>query len=344
MSRGRWISSARSETRSAIDTATLERRTSDPTPHVSPVRAHQLRRRRRRTRRRPRRPTATSSCPPRRCAVRLLPDGEEMFIDRGSPLPRRGHRPRASSARSTPSWDEKVAHGREHHRLDDAWPRAFTDAELVEATLRIDAVLTPGMAGPSRVFTLFGPLHDLGEKLDQDKRFDPGRSSSSAVTAALEHSLGPPWPGRCSAGPSFTALRRRGGSSGCGRGTPWGSPSTRPSPGAVVRSHRAVTRRSACGAMRLATAALAWSRRLPHRAWAPFVTAAAAWASPFRRRVSHPATVPLYCKQFRARLRDYRRPDFHPLPARRRRAEGPRGGPEPLDDDEPRATVVPYRA
>ena len=116
----------------------------------------------------------------------LFPDGEEMFIDAV-----RHYRDEVTDPdlrRQVNAFiGQEVTHGREHRRLNERLAELGYRSKLVEATLQNDAVLTPGMARIARVFTRFGPLRDLGEKLDQDEPFEPEPIMLLALTAALEH-------------------------------------------------------------------------------------------------------------------------------------------------------------
>ncbi len=268
----------------------------------------------------------------------LFPDGEEMFIDAV-----RHYRDEVTDPdlrRQVNAFiGQEVTHGREHRRLNERLAELGYRSKLVEATLQNDAVLTPGMARIARVFTRFGPLRDLGEKLDQDEPFEPEPIMLLALTAALEHYTAT----MAETLLSEPELQRRFADEAFFRMWAWHAIEECEHKAVAFDVFKAVggDEETRLRAMRLATAALAFiagyhtvvGTLRDRRSYRGLALPKSVW----RLR-----TNPLLSKRFRARLRDYRRPDFHPLQHDTTALEA--AWRTWLDDDGPRPTVVPAAA
>lgn len=239
----------------------------------------------------------------------LFPDGEEMFIEAV-----RHHRDRVTDPdllRQVNAFiGQEVTHGREHRLLNERLAELGYRAKLVEATLHNDAVITPGMRRILRIVTKFGPLKDIGERIEEQETIEPEPIMLLALTSALEH---------------YTAtmaqtlltereLQERFADEDFFRMWAWHAIEECEHKAVAFDVYKAVggDEETRLRAMRLATLALAFiagyhtvvgSLRDP-RSYRGFALVRSLW----RLR-----TNPLLSKEFRRRLADYNRADFHPL-------------------------------
>lgn len=239
----------------------------------------------------------------------LFPDGEELFIEAV-----RLHRDQITDPdllRQVNAFiGQEVTHGREHRRLNARLGELGYRAPLVEALLHADQPFTPGMRRILKVITRFGPLKDVGERLEEDEHIEPEPIMKLAITAALEH---------YTATMAETLLREpelqsRFADQELFRMWAWHAIEECEHKSVAFDVYKAVggTEEMRRRALRMSTLALVFiagyhtvvgALRDP-RSWRGFGLARSIW----RLR-----TNPLVSKEFRARIADYNRPDFHPL-------------------------------
>ena len=239
----------------------------------------------------------------------LFPDGEEIFIEAV-----RHHRDQISDPdllRQVNAFiGQEVTHGREHRLLNERLADLGYRSRLVEATLANDAAITPAMRRILKVITRFGPLSDLRDRIEEADSLEPEPIMALALTAALEH---------YTATMAETLLRepelqRRFADEGFFRMWAWHAIEECEHKAVAFDVYKAVggdeeMRRRA---MRLATLALAFIAGYhtvvgalgDRRSYRNFNLVRSVW----RLRSN-----PLLSKEFRTRLADYNRPDFHPL-------------------------------
>ena len=239
----------------------------------------------------------------------LFPDGEEIFIEAV-----RHHRDQITDPdllRQVNAFiGQEVTHGREHRLLNERLAELGYRSKLVEAALANDAAITPGMRRILKVVTRFGPLSDIREQLDEADTIEPEPIMALALTAALEH---------YTATMAETLLRdrelqQRFADEDFFRMWAWHAIEECEHKAVAFDVYKAVggdeeMRRRA---MRLATLALAFiagyhtvvGALRDRRSYRNFNLVKSLW----RLRSN-----PLFSKEFRARLADYNRPDFHPL-------------------------------
>ena len=177
--------------------------------------------------------------------------------------------------------------------------------------LHADRPITPGMRRILKVVTRFGPLKDVGEQLDEDEELEPEPIMKLAITAALEH---------YTATMAETLLHRAGelqsrfADQDLFRMWAWHAIEECEHKSVAFDVYKAVggdeeMRRRA---LRMSTLALVFiagyhtvaGALRDQRSWRRFGLLRSLW----RLR-----TNPLVSKEFRARIADYNRPDFHPL-------------------------------
>ncbi len=239
----------------------------------------------------------------------LFPDGEEMFIDAV-----RHYRDEVTDPdlrRQVNAFiGQEVTHGREHRRLNERLAELGYRSKLVEETLHRDEAITPGMRRILRVVTRFGPLRDIGRQLEEDERIEPEPIMLLALTAALEH---------------YTAtmaetlltepdLQRRFADEDFFRMWAWHAIEECEHKAVAFDVYRAVggdeeTRRKA---MRMATLALAFIAGY-HTVVGALRDRRSYRGFGLLRSIGRLRSNPLLSKEFRARLADYHRADFHPL-------------------------------
>ncbi len=239
----------------------------------------------------------------------LFPDGEEMFIDAV-----RHHRDQITDPdllRQVNAFiGQEVTHGREHRRLNDRLGALGYRSKMVEATLHNDAVITPGMRRILRVVTRFGPLKDIGARIEEQETIEPEPIMLLALTAALEHYTA------TMAATLLTEpeLQDRFGDEDFFRMWAWHAIEECEHKAVAFDVYKAVggDEETRLKAMRLATLALAFI--------AGYHTVVGSVRDPrsYRglglfRSLWRLRTNPLLSKDFRAHLKDYNRPDFHPL-------------------------------
>jgi predicted metal-dependent hydrolase len=126
----------------------------------------------------------------------LFPDGEEMFIEAV-----RLHRDQITDPdllRQVNAFiGQEVTHGREHRRLNARLAELGYRSQLVEETMQTSDAMTPGMERIVWLFSRFGPLkklladhtHDHDHAVADGDEDAPGPSPIFllALTAALEH-------------------------------------------------------------------------------------------------------------------------------------------------------------
>lgn len=239
----------------------------------------------------------------------LFPDGEEIFIEAV-----RHHRDQISDPdlrRQVNAFiGQEVTHGREHRLLNERLAELGYRSKLVEATLANDAAITPAMRRILKVVTRFGPLSDIRDQLDEADRIEPEPIMQLALTAALEH---------YTATMAETLLRdpelqNRFADEDFSRMWAWHAIEECEHKAVAFDVYKAVggdeeMRRRA---MRMATLALAFiagyhtvvGALRDRRSYRNFNLIKSLW----RLRSN-----PLFSSEFRARLADYNRPDFHPL-------------------------------
>lgn len=239
----------------------------------------------------------------------LFPDGEELFIESV-----RHYRDQITDPELKQQVNafigQEVTHGREHRRLNERLAELGYRAKMVEKLLHDDAVITPAMARILKVVTRFGPLRDIGEQLEEDERIEPEPIMKLALTAALEHYTAT----MAQTLLSDPDLQHRFADEAFFRMWAWHAIEECEHKAVAFDVYKAVggdeeTRRKA---MRLATMALAFI--------AGYHTVVGALRDPRSyRRFGLVKSIwrlrgnPLFGKEFRARLADYHRADFHPL-------------------------------
>ncbi len=239
----------------------------------------------------------------------LFPDGEEMFIDAV-----RHHRDQVTDPdllRQVNAFiGQEVTHGREHRLLNDRLAELGYRSKLVEATLQNNQALTPAMRRIIKVVTWFGPLKDIGEGIDEQDTIEPEPIMLLALTAALEHYTA------TMAQTLLTSaeLQGRFADEDFFRMWAWHAIEECEHKAVAFDVYKAVDgdEETRLRAMRLATLALAFiagyhtvvGALKDRRSYQGFGLLKSLW----RLR-----TNPLLSKEFRARLADYQRPDFHPL-------------------------------
>lgn len=239
----------------------------------------------------------------------LFPDGEEIFIEAV-----RHHRDQISDPdllRQVNAFiGQEVTHGRAHRLLNERLDELGYRSKLVEATLANDAAITPAMRRILKIVTRFGPLSDIREQLDEAERIEPEPIMALALTAALEH---------YTATMAETLLREselqeRFADEDFLRMWAWHAIEECEHKAVAFDVYKAVggDEQMRRRAMRMATLALAFiagyhtvvGALRDRRSYRNFNLVRSLW------RVR---SNPLFSKDFRARLADYNRPDFHPL-------------------------------
>ena len=239
----------------------------------------------------------------------LFPDGEELFIE--SVKHYRDQVTDPDLRRQVNAFiGQEVTHGREHRRLNERLAELGYRSKMVEESLSRDEVITPGMARIIKVFTRFGPLRDIGRQLEEEEQFEPEPIMKLAITAALEH---------------YTAtmaqtlltepeLQERFVDEEFFRMWAWHAIEECEHKAVAFDVFKAVggdeeTRRKA---MRLATLALGFIAGY-HTIVGTLRDPRSYRGAALLRSIWRNRTNPLFSKQFRQRLADYYRPDFHPL-------------------------------
>lgn len=239
----------------------------------------------------------------------LFPDGEEIFIDAV-----RLHRDQVTDPdllRQVNAFiGQEVTHGREHRRLNARLADLGYRSQLVENLLHQDQAITPRMMRFLKVVTRFGPLKDVGEQLEEDEQFEPEPIMKLAITAALEHYTAT----MAEMLLSEPELQARFADEGLFRMWAWHAIEECEHKSVAFDVYKAVggdeeMRRRA---LRMSTLALVFITGwhtvagvlTDRRSWRRFGLARSVW----RMR-----TNPLLSREFRQRIADYNRPDFHPL-------------------------------
>lgn len=117
----------------------------------------------------------------------LFPDGEELFIESVRHF-RDEITDEALLKQVNAFIGQEVTHGRQHRRLNDRLGELGYRAKLVERTMQFDDdALTPGMRRVIWLGTRVGPLRGLLERLDEQREHGSDPMFKLALTAALEH-------------------------------------------------------------------------------------------------------------------------------------------------------------
>lgn len=238
----------------------------------------------------------------------LFPDGEELFIE--SVRHYRDEITDPDLKRQVNAFiGQEVSHGREHRRLNERLAELGYRSKMVEETMHRDEVITPGMRRILKVVTRFGPLRDIGQRLEEESS-EPEPIFLLALTAALEH---------YTATMAETILTERGlqdrfRDEAFFRMWAWHAIEECEHKAVAFDVYRAVggdeeTRRKA---MRMATLALAFIAGY-HTVVGALKDQRSYRNANLLRSIWRNRDNPLFGKRLRQRLADYYESDFHPL-------------------------------
>ncbi len=235
----------------------------------------------------------------------LFPDGEQLFIDSV-----KHYRDRITDPdlkRQVNAFiGQEVTHGREHRDLNARLGELGYRSAMVEEMLANDDPLTPGMRRIIWLFSRVGPLKGVDLMIDEE----PDPEMALAITAALEHYTA------TMAEQLLTSpeLQASFADDGLFRMWAWHAIEECEHKAVAFDVFKAIggSEETRVRAMKLATLSLTFITGYhtvagvlrDRRSWRPGGLLAS--LRRFRRN-------PLLTKEFRQRLADYTRPDFHPL-------------------------------